>query len=457
MATGKILVVDDDADVLLAARMLLKQHDYQVRTEKDPHLLPSLLQEDSFDVILLDMNFTRDATSGREGFYWLEEILNLDPGAVIVLITAYGDVEMAVRAIKAGATDFVLKPWQNEKLLATAAAALSLRQSRQETRRLRSRQQQLSADLDQPFAEFIGRSSPMQEIFRTIAKIAPTDASVLILGENGSGKELVAREIHRRSLRTGEVFISVDMGALSETLFESELFGHVKGAFTDAKSDRAGRFEIASGGTLFLDEIGNLSLALQAKLLSALQDRQIIRLGSNRPLPIDVRLICATNMAVGEMAIRQQFRQDLLYRINTVEIRLPPLRERPEDVLLLVDHFLSLYARKYSKPAKQISAAALDKLRTYSWPGNVRELQHAVERALIMGEGSTLRPEDFFLSAPGPGPEEGLIFEEYNLEEVEKQVIDRTLRKHRGNVSQAARELGLTRTSLYRRMEKYGL
>ena len=457
MESSRILVVDDDGDVLLAARMLLKQHGYQVRTEEDPQRLPSQLREESFDVVFLDMNFTRDASSGREGFYWLEEILNIDPRAVVVLITAYGDVEMAVRAIKAGATDFVLKPWQNEKLLATLTSALNLSRSRRETHRLRSRQQQLSADMDQPFAEIVGRSSAMQEVFRTVEKIAPTDASVLILGENGSGKELIAREIHRRSLRAGEVFISVDMGAISETLFESELFGHVKGAFTDAKSDRAGRFEIASGGTLFLDEIGNLSLALQVKLLAVLQNREVIRLGSNRPMPIDVRLVCATNMAVQEKIAQQQFRQDLLYRINTVEIQLPPLRERPDDIPLLVDHFLDIYARKYKKSIQGVGKAALDKLRGYSWPGNVRELQHAVERALIMGEESTLRPEDFLLVAPESGSEEGVIFEDYNLEEVERQVIDLALRKHQGNVSQAAKELGLTRTSLYRRMEKYGL
>ena len=455
--SGRILVVDDDEDVLLAARMLLKKQGYQVQTEKDPHQIPPLLREDSFDVVLLDMNFTRDASSGREGFYWLEEIVDTDPQAVVVLITAYGDVEMAVRAIKGGAFDFVLKPWQNQKLLATVAAALSLRRSRQETGRLRSRQQQLSADMDQPFTAIIGQSPSMHELFRTVEKIAPTDANVLILGENGSGKEVIAREIHRRSLRADDLFISVDMGAISESLFESELFGHVKGAFTDAKSDRAGRFEIASGGSLFLDEIGNLFPPLQAKLLTVLQNRQIVRVGTNKPVPIDVRLICATNMPIAEMVTRQEFRQDLLYRINTVELHLPPLRERSGDIPLLVDHFLGIYGRKYKKPGHQVSRAAMDRLQTHTWPGNVRELQHAVERALIMGEETTLRPEDFLLSSAKIDSEEGLVFDEYNLEEVEKQVIELALRKHRGNVSHAARELGLTRTSLYRRMEKYGL
>ena len=455
--THKILIVDDDEDVLLAARLLLKQHNYQVHCEKDPRRIPARLRAAPCDVVLLDMNFTQDASSGREGFYWLQEIHALDPGSVVVLITAYGDVEMAVRAIKAGATDFVLKPWHNEKLLATLSAAVSLRQARREAQRLRSRQQQLSADIAQPFSAFIGRSPAMQEVFATIRKVAATDANVLILGENGTGKELVAHEIHRQSLRADEVFIGVDMGGLSETLFESELFGHVKGAFTDAKAARAGRFEIASGGTLFLDEIGNLSLSLQAKLLSALQNRRITPLGANDPVAVDVRLICATNMPIGDMAASQQFRQDLLYRINTVEIHLPPLRRRPEDIPLLIDHFLGVYAKKYKKPAKKLSSAARTKLEQYHWPGNVRELQHAAERALIMNEGSTLRPEDFLLSAPDRKVEGDMTFASYNLEEVEKQVIGMALQQYSGNVSRAARELGLTRTSLYRRMEKYGL
>ena len=454
---GTILIIDDDEDVLLAARLLLKQHGYQVRAETDPHQLPARLQEEEYEVVLLDMNFTQEATSGREGFYWLKEIRARDPAAVVVLITAFGDVEMAVRAIKEGATDFVLKPWQNEKLLATLSAAVHLRRSRQEARQLRSQQEQLSADLDQPFHAFIGQSPAMQEVFEAIAKVAGTEANVLILGENGSGKELVAREIHRQSQRAGEVFVSVDMGALSETLFESELFGHIKGAFTDARADRAGRFEIAAGGTLFLDEIGNLSLPLQARLLTALENRQVIRLGSNKPIPLDVRLICATNRPIYNRVAQQQFRQDLLYRINTVEIHLPPLRQRREDIPLLVDHYLGIYAKQYDRPKKPISAAALHQLQHHPWPGNVRELQHAVERALIMSEASVLQPEDFLLAAQERKPEAGLSLASYNLEAVEKQVIQQALRHHQGNVTQAARELGLTRTSLYRRMEKYGL
>ena len=454
-AAPLILVVDDDPDVLVAARLLLKQEGYRVRTESDPGTIPEALEKEGPAVVLLDMNFNQEATSGREGFYWLRQIRKQDPAAVVLLMTAYGDVEMAVRAIKEGAVDFALKPWQNEKLLATVSAAVELHRSRREAGRLRSRQQRLSADLDRPFAEIIGEAPVLREVFRTVAKVAVTDASVLILGENGSGKELVAREIHRRSQRAGEVFIAVDMGSLSETLFESELFGHVKGAFTDARSDRAGRFEIASGGTLFLDEIGNLPLPLQVKLLAALENRRIVRVGANHPVPVDVRLICATNRPVDEMAAAGSFRQDLLYRINTVEIRLPPLRERPDDIPLLARHFLDRYRAKYRKALDGLTAEALAHLRAYAWPGNVRELQHAVERAVIMSEGERLTAADFPLTAPPPG--ESLAFDSYNLEEVEREVIARVLRRHQGNVSKSARELGLTRTALYRRMDKHGL
>jgi len=453
---GKILVVDDDNDVLVAARLFLKQHAALVHTERNPEAIPNLLKNENYDVILLDMNFTKDAGSGREGFHWLGRILEIDPAAVVILITAYGDVEMAVRAIKEGATDFVLKPWQNEKLLATLSAATHLRQSRLEVDSLRSRQKLLSSDLDQPFHDFIGACPSIQKVFTTIEKVAKTDANILILGENGTGKELVARELHRQSARSREVFISVDMGALSETLFESELFGHVKGAFTDAREDRAGRFEAASGGTLFLDEIGNLPLALQAKLLTVLQNQQVTRLGSNKAIPINIRLICATNMPIKTMVAHKEFRQDLLYRINTVEIQLPPLRERVEDIPLLVDHFLTIYSKKYQKPLKRVSAATLKKLEKFHWPGNVRELQHAVERAVIMSDAQVLQPSDFFF-APTETPEDGLVFESYNMEEVEKVVIQKAIGKHGGNISQAAKELGLTRAALYRRLEKYGL
>jgi DNA-binding NtrC family response regulator len=453
---GKILVVDDDEDVLQAARLFLKQHLALVHTEKDPRKIPFLIQNETYDVILLDMNFTRDSTSGQEGFHWLGKILELDPQAVVVLITAYGDVNMAVRAIKEGATDFVLKPWQNEKLLATLSSAMSLRKSRREVESLRTRQQQLIADLDQPFHEFVGVSQAMQQVFSTIKKVAGTDANVLILGENGTGKELVARALHRHSHRAGEVFISVDMGSISETLFESELFGHIKGAFTDARQDRPGRFEVASGGTLFLDEIGNLPLSLQSKILRVIETRQVTRLGSNKSIPIDIRLVCATNMPVHDMVQQKEFRQDMLYRINTVEIHLPPLRERIEDIVLLADHFLKIYSKKYQKPPMKIADATLKKLEKYYWPGNVRELQHAIERAVILSEGRILKPDNFFFSGPDTTAD-GVVFESYNLDEIEKLVIRKVLQKYKGNVSQAAKELGLTRASLYRRMEKHEL
>jgi two-component system response regulator HydG len=454
--TGKILIIDDDEDILQAARLFLKQHAALVHTENKPKSIPVMLKNETYDVIFLDMNFAKGATSGQEGFFWLDKILEMDPSAVVVLITAFGDVGMAVRAIKEGATDFVLKPWQNEQFLATFTAALNLRQSRIEANNLRTRQKQLSADLDQPFHDFIGKSKAIQDVFASINKVAKTDANVLILGENGTGKELVARALHRQSPRAEEVFISVDMGALSETLFESELFGHVKGAFTDAKENRAGRFEVASGGTLFLDEIGNLPLTLQAKLLGVIETRAVTRLGSNKSVPVDVRLICATNLHIHEMVTTNEFRQDLLYRINTVEIQLPALRERAEDIALLVDHFLKIYSKKYHKSQKRMSAGTIKKLEKYHWPGNVRELQHAIERAVIMSETTVLQPSDFFFSSQ-ESKDEGLVFDTYNLEEVEKATIRRVLSRHGGNISQASKELGLSRTSLYRRLEKYGL
>jgi two-component system response regulator HydG len=454
--SGRVLVVDDNEDILSAARLLLKQHLAVVQTEKDPERIPVLMKTETYDVILLDMNFAKGATSGQEGFQWLGRILAIDPRAVVILITAYGDVGMAVRAIKEGATDFILKPWQNEKLLATLSAALSLRRSRDEASTLRDRQERLGADLDRPFRDAIGQSPAMLEVFAAIEKVARTDANVLLLGENGTGKELAAREIHRRSPRHREIFVGVDMGAIAETLFESELFGHVKGAFTDARDDRAGRFEVASGGTLFLDEIGNLSLPLQAKLLTVLESRQVFRVGSSRPIPIDVRLICATNLPIHHMVAENRFRQDLLYRINTVEVPLPPLRERTGDIPLLVDHFMAVYCRKYNKSLKKVGAAGLRKLEGYHWPGNVRELQHAIERAVIMSEAQVLQADDFFLSAV-PAGGAAAPPETASLDEMERLQISRVLKKHGGNVSRAARELGISRAALYRRMEKHGL
>jgi len=454
---GKILIIDDDEDVLLAAKMLLKKHAHQVIIEKNPKKIPFLLNNDTYDVILLDMNFSKDTTSGKEGLYWLNEILEREPSAVVILITAFGDVEMAVKSLKVGATDFVLKPWQNEKLLATISAAIKLKKSYNEVDQLKQTKRQLQEDSNQPYREIIGDSSAMNEVFNLIDKVAGTDANVLILGENGTGKELVARAIHQRSLRHDNVFISVDMGAITETLFESELFGHKKGAYTDAKEDRAGRFEIANNGTLFLDEIGNLSLPLQSKLLTALQRREITRIGSNKSVPIDIRLICATNMPVYEMVKDNSFRQDLLYRINTVEIQLPSLRERFEDIPQLTEHFVKVYCKKYRKPLKTIPSSTIKKLQRYHWPGNIRELQHAIERSIIMSDSNVLSPDDFFFLNQTQESQNNVVDDSFNLEEVEKNIIQKAINKHSGNISKAAKELGLTRASLYRRLEKHGL
>jgi two-component system response regulator HydG len=455
MNQAKILIIDDNEDVLLAAKLLLKPYASIIHLEKNPNNIPSILKNETYDVIFLDMNFTRDITSGQEGIFWLKEILKIDPSSVVILITAYGDVEMAVSAIKEGATDFVLKPWQNEKLLATFSAALKLKESRNELENVRSRQIQLSSDLDQNFQDLIGISEPMKMVFNKIEKVACTNANILILGENGTGKELIARALHKKSERAKEVFISVDMGAISQTLFESELFGHVKGAFTDAKEDRAGRFETASGGTLFLDEIGNIPIELQSKLLSVLQNRQVARVGSNKYKTIDIRLICATNMPIYQMVAENKFRQDLLYRINTIEIQIPPLRERKSDIPLLTEYFLSINKRKYNKPDMSINPVTMTKLENYNWPGNVRELQHAIERAVILCESNVLIPSDFFLSEQTA--KEEIALNNYNLDDVEKTVIRKILMKFDGNVTKTAKELGITRTSLYRRMEKYGL
>lgn len=453
---GKILIIDDNEDILFALKLLLKPIVESVTTLNSPENIPDLLAKDYFDVILLDMNFTKDAISGQEGFDWLAKILDIDPRSVVVFITAYGDAEKAVKAIKSGATDFVLKPWQNEKMVATVSSAIKLRRSRLEADTLRSKQKEISAVLDQPFHDFIGKSPEMQQVFNTIQKVAKTDANILILGENGTGKELVARALHRNSARKDEVFISVDLGSITETLFESELFGHEKGAFTDAKKEKPGRFEIASKGTIFLDEIGNLSLPLQTKLLTAIERREITRVGSNKSIPIDVRLVCATNNDLYEMTSINAFRQDLLYRINTVEIHLPPLRERTDDIPVLANHFLKINSKKYKKSVKGINAAAIKKLTHYSWPGNVRELQHSIERAVIMSDSDILSPDDFILSPPRKKQGE-MDFDTFNLEEIEKQIILKVLKQNQGNITQAASELGLTRTSLYRRMEKYEL
>ncbi len=454
---GKILIIDDDEDVLLAAKMLLKKHAESVLIEKNPKKIPFLLNNDTYDLILLDMNFSKDITSGKEGFYWLEQILEKDPHAVVILITAFGDVEMAVKALKEGATDFVLKPWQNEKLIATLNSAIKLKRSYNEVDKLKQTNKQLEKDISQPFKEIIGESPAIKRVFNLIDKVAGTDANVLILGENGTGKELIARAIHQRSLRKDNVFITVDMGAITETLFESELFGHKKGAFTDAKEDRSGRFEVANGGSLFLDEIGNISMPLQSKLLTAIQNRQITRIGANKAINIDIRLICATNMPIYEMVEDATFRQDLLYRINTVEIHLPPLRDREDDIGLLAEHFIKTYCNKYRKPVMKISATALKRLMKYHWPGNIRELQHAIERAVIMSDKNQLEPDDFFFLQQKAESSSEQALDSFNLEDVEKTVIQKAINKHNGNISKAAKDLGLTRASLYRRLEKHGL
>jgi DNA-binding NtrC family response regulator len=455
MISAKVLIIDDDRDILETARMFLKQEFALIHIEDTPEKIPALLKATEYDVILLDMNFKKGVNDGEEGFYWLNQILKIDSNAVVILITAYGEVDIAVKAIKNGATDFVLKPWKNQKLMATILAALQLRKSKKEVEKLKETQEKLSDDLNNRYTDFIGESPAVARVHELIDRVATADADVLILGENGTGKELVARAIHHKSLRKNNVFINVDLGAISETLFESELFGHVKGAFTDAKQDKAGRFELASGGTLFLDEIGNLSLPLQSKLLTVLQHRSVQRVGSAKPIPVDFRLVCATNMPLHEMVFEKKFRQDLLYRINTVEIRVPSLRERIEDIPLLAEHFLSRYSQKYKRPGMKLDKAVITKLKKYHWPGNIRELQHAIERAVILNEGKIIESAELLIS--------GIIHtsrkesQPQTLDEMEKQFIVQSLQDNQGNVSNTARALGLTRTALYRRMKRHGI
>lgn len=444
----KILIVDDNEDILLALKLLLKKHANLVILEKNPRKLPYLLNHDEYDLLLLDMNFTADISSGKEGFHWLEQVQEIKPELPVIMITAYGDVEMAVRALKMGATDFVLKPWDNKKLLETLKNVVGKAKE--------SSKPAAPTEKEAAFQHIIGESEAMQQVFTIIRKVAGTDANVLILGENGTGKEVVARALHEASSRKEEIFVSVDMGTLTESLFESELFGHKKGAFTDAKEDRAGRFEAANKGSLFLDEIGNLSLAMQAKLLTALQRREVIRVGTNTPIPVDIRLICATNMPLHDMVREGTFRQDLLYRMNTVELRLPPLRERGSDIEHLAKHFVKIYAEKYDQPEKKLGKTALKKLCNYSWPGNIRELQHAIERAVIMSDEDELNPGDFLFLIEQQDAQD-LELEDYNLENVERIIIQKAISKHEGNISKAAKALGLTRASLYRRLEKHGL
>lgn len=455
---GRILIVDDEEDILLSLQVFLSQHFKQVETERNPLYLPRRMRKNDYDLIILDMNFQKGNTDGKEGLHWLKKILDLNPKMSVIMFTAYAEVNTAVEAVKLGAIDFIEKPWRNEKLLTTILSVLQLNESKKQIAQLEDKQRTINENSNQQVAEMIGESAAIQKVFTLIDKVAATDANVLVLGENGTGKELVARAIHRKSKRSDSTFVKVDLGAIAETLFESELFGHKKGAFTDAQQDRMGRFELASSGTLFLDEIGNLPLPLQAKLLSVLQNRVITRLGSNKSIPIDIRLVCATNMPLLEMVNEKGFRQDLLYRINTVEIKLPPLRERPGDIPLLVTHFFKQFKRKYHKPNLKIDKVVIKQLMGHQWPGNIRELRHAVERAVILSDGNELGIQDFILQGSNNSSSlEGVGLDTYNLEELERWAIRKALTKHTGNISRAAEELGLTRATLYRRMDKYGL
>lgn len=451
----KLLIIDDDEFVRLSLKVLLDEQFAQIDSIDNPDGIPNKLASTVYDVVLLDMNFKAGDISGKEGLKWLNWIIENHPDTSVVIITAYANVELAVEAVQMGATDFVVKPWHNEKMIATISAAIQLSASKKELSAMHQRQSALGRISGLPFEEMIGSSAPMRKVFDAISKVAATDANVLILGENGTGKELVARALHRFSERKNGVFITVDVGAIPDTLFESELFGHQKGAFTDAKEDRVGRFEAASGGTLFLDEIGNLPQNLQAKLLSAIQNRKINRLGSNKAIDIDVRLICATNCNLLEMTNNGKFRQDLLYRINTVEITLPPLRERLDDIPMLVNHFVTLFCRKYNRPILKTPDHVVKKLLKYHWPGNVRELRHTIERVIILSDSDALRSTDF-LFAETEKPQ-GFPLDTYNLDSLELWAINECMKKHQGNVSKAAAELGLTRGALYRRFEKYGL
>ena len=450
---SKLLIVDDDKDVLLASRVVLRSEFEIIRTESDPFKLQQILLKEEFDVILLDMNFSTGSTSGKEGIHWLKEILKINAQANVILITAYGDLNLAVEAMKIGAIDFVVKPWENEKLLATVKSALRLSKSKSEIRALKSKQSILKEELDKSYQEIIGKSKIMKDLLDLVKKVAPTNANVLILGENGTGKELIARAIHRHSDRANQIFVNLDLGAISSSLFESELFGHTKGAYTDAKTDREGRFESAKGGTLFLDEIGNMKQSQQTKLLSVLEKREIYRLGSNQAIPIDIRLISATNTPLNELNEESVFRKDLLYRINTVQIDLPPLRERKEDIPLLIGFFTKKYLKQYNKTDIKFSKEALKKLSKYHWPGNIRELKHLVARAIIMCNSNTIEEEDIWLNIE----QTKVISDTLNIEILEKNAIQKALAENQGNLTKAAKALGLGRTTLYRKMDKYDL
>jgi len=454
MKNANILIVDDNKSILSALELLLKGRCAKVKTLSTPNLLLSELKSEAYDVLLLDMNFSAGINTGNEGIYWLQRVLDQESGLSVVMITAFGDVELAVKAVRMGSVDFVLKPWENEKMLATIESAYKLNQSRKEVKKLKLKEKQLIAEINRPVQDLIGSSGAWKQVIELVAKVAATNANVLITGENGTGKELIAREIHRLSPRSDKVMVTVDMGSITETLFESELFGHKKGAFTDAHSDRTGKIETAHEGTLFLDEIGNLPLPMQAKLLSVLQNRAITRVGENIPVPVDVRLICATNCNLLQMVANGRFREDLLYRINTIHIELPPLRNRRADIAELANFFLRKYVEKYNKPSLSITEAALQKLETYAWPGNVRELQHAIEKAVILSDSAMLQPSDFLFRSSDSVSD---IQSNCTLEEMEQKLIAEAISTCEGNMTSVANQLGITRQTLYNKIKRYGL
>ncbi len=450
---GRILIVDDDVSILRTLKLLLKDDFDLVQTIFNPKFIPGEIKKQKYDVVLLDMNYSIGKQSGDEGLFWMKEIFKIDPSQVVIMITAYAEINLAVKAIKLGATDFVVKPWENAKLTATIRTGVKLSQSNRKISRLEDQHLMIHEDNRRQY-QFIPGSSPgMLEVMNIINKVSDTDANVLLLGDNGTGKELIARDIHNRSGRRNKIFLSVDLGSLSENLFESELFGHVKGAFTGADADKPGRFKIAGGGTLFLDEIGNLPLSLQGKLLTAIQQRKITPLGSAEEREIDIRLICATNRPIHEMVIENLFREDLLYRINTVQIKIPPLRERGDDIVHLAEHFLLKYSGKYNKPHSRFTTGAMQKLSRYSWPGNIRELEHAIEKAVILSEENILDEDDFVFN-PKPGFEEDSLT---SIEDIEKYYIIKSLEKNRGKLTKVAEDLNLSRQTIYRKIKKYGL
>lgn len=451
MLDAKILVIDDNKSVLSALDILLQFEYKTVKTLSNPNQISSFPNLSDFDIVLLDMNFSAGVNTGNEGLYWLREIRKKAPQISVIMMTAYGAVDLAVKALKEGAADFILKPWNNDKLLATVKSAYELRKSRKEINQLKQKENSLKQVINQKKNHIVGKSNALNAVLKLVGKVARTDVNVLVTGENGTGKELIARELHGLSNRKNEVFISVDMGSISENLFESELFGHLKGSFTDAKEDRAGKFEAANGGTLFLDEIGNLSLQTQAKLLSAIQNKTIVRVGSNKSIPVDIRLICATNENLDQMVADGLFREDLLYRINTIMVEVPPLRERGDDILVLADFYLSRFTSKYGKQGLKINQDAQDKLLSYPWPGNVRELLHTIERAVILSEENVLRPSDFLLNTKTAVVAEN---NQITLEEMEIQMISNALSQNDGNYSAAAEQLGISRQTLYNKMKK---